>query len=109
MLARPTCTATNSPHEPPVKASPVRSSTCAHRLMVERASQSLVRLIMLTYQAGTGEPFPNIKPVAQLVRKGGTNCSLIDEHQDARTNSGQYLHRAGSYRRENRLERTSAK
>src|SRR5437762_77636 len=62
MLARPTCTATNSPHEPPVKASPVRSSTCAHRLMVERASQSLVRLIMLTYQAGTGEPFPNIKP-----------------------------------------------
>jgi hypothetical protein len=56
---------------------------------------------MLTYQAGTGEPFPNIKPVAQLVRKGGAHCSLVDEHQDGATISGQYLHWAGIHRRDN--------
>src|SRR5215208_1035995 len=46
MLALPTCAATNSPHDAPVKARPVRSRTCAHRLMLERLSHGLVRLII---------------------------------------------------------------
>src|SRR5215210_2618543 len=45
-LALPTCAATNSPHDAPVKASPLRSRTCAHRLMLERLSHPLVRLII---------------------------------------------------------------
>src|SRR6202166_1264036 len=39
--------ATNSPQEVPVSASPVRSRTCAHRLMVERAFHGPVRWIIL--------------------------------------------------------------
>src|SRR3984893_3874565 len=39
--------ATNSPQEAPVSASPVRSRTCAHRLMVERAFHGPVRWIIL--------------------------------------------------------------
>src|SRR5215212_1325642 len=45
-LALPTCAATNSPHDAPVKASPLRSRTCAHRLILERLSHPLVRLII---------------------------------------------------------------
>src|SRR6202166_5078890 len=39
--------ATNSPQEVPVSASPVRSRTCAHRLMVERVFHGPVRWIIL--------------------------------------------------------------
>src|SRR5450432_1774567 len=46
MSALAACAATNSPQEAPVKASPLRSRTCAHWLMVERASHDSVRLIM---------------------------------------------------------------
>src|SRR2546421_2230044 len=51
MSALAMCAATNSPHEPPVRASPIRSRTCAHLLMMERVFHSSVRLIIqLTYQ-----------------------------------------------------------
>ena len=48
LSARPTCAATNSPQEPPVKANPIRSSTCADLEIVERASQGALCLIMWT-------------------------------------------------------------
>src|SRR6267142_3679812 len=50
-LRRPTSTlatsaATNSPHEPPAKARPTRSKTCAHLLMAERLFHGSARLII---------------------------------------------------------------
>src|SRR3981189_1475023 len=51
MSSLQTYAATNSPHEPPVKASPVRSRTCAHLLMAERPCHESVRsIIASTYQ-----------------------------------------------------------
>src|SRR6266849_5886877 len=46
MSALATSAATNSPHEPPAKARPIRSMTCAHLLMAERASHGSARLII---------------------------------------------------------------
>src|SRR5947209_17358130 len=46
MFALPTCAATNSPHDAPVRASPDRSRICAHRLIVERASHVWGRFII---------------------------------------------------------------
>src|SRR6478752_2878169 len=38
--------ATDSPHEPPARARPIRSNTCAHLLMAERSFQGSALLII---------------------------------------------------------------
>src|SRR5258708_7639033 len=85
MLALPTCAATNRPHEAPVKASPIRSRTCAHRLMAERVSHGSLRLFMwFGYRTGTGAPLTKIKPVLSAKAWGDFPACLTSIKVDRR-------------------------
>src|SRR5665811_1011166 len=112
MSALPTWAATNSPQEAPVRASPVRSRTCAHRLMVERVSHVSCLTISILYQTGRGELLTRIKraqiagpdrrAIDLAVRKPGrtalmartkrvVSLALVDTYQRGLPVSGRYF------------------
>src|SRR5258706_7725513 len=70
--------ATNRPHEPPARARPIRSNTCAHLLMAERSFHGFALLIICPrYQTWLRSAIDNDHAKRRNLPPGPCRCRLL--------------------------------